>query len=293
MLDELVQREVIAAAVLARAEQLGGFVPVTELADFVLPDGSRRRLIDPGGGGIWNPRDLAATLSVVTSPDGPYADRELEGGLFQYSYQRGPDGGKNLKLRAAREQGLPVLRLHKARPGFYVPIYPVYVVDDNPIAREFTLSLDEVLRVIPGGSVSAIEKAYAERLVRQRVHQPAFRARVLLAYRSRCAVCTLKHPDLLDAAHIIEDRFEGGLPEVSNGLSLCKLHHAAYDRLLVGISPDYAVHINADLLQEVNGPMLQYGLQAMHGRTLDVPESRRDKPDRERLATRFDRFLAG
>lgn len=103
----------------------------------------------------------------------------------------------------------------------------------------------------------------------------------------------MKHPDLLDAAHIIQDRLTEGIADVSNGLSLCKLHHAAYDRLLVGISPDYAVHINADLLQEVNGPMLRYGLQEMHGHALDVPASPRDRPDRDRLAIMFDRFLAG
>ncbi len=291
--EELLKREVIAAAVRKRAEALSGAVELKELADFPLPDGSTRRLIDPGGGGIWNPTDFSATLSITTSPDGPYADRELAGGLYVYSYQRGPEGGKNTKMRRAYERKLPILRLHKVRPNFYVPIYPVYVVDDNPIAREFTLSLDEAIRVIPGGMVSVIEKAYVERLIRQRVHQPAFRAQVLLAYDSQCAICTLKHPDLLDAAHIIEDRDEAGLPEVTNGISLCKIHHAAFDRLLVGISPQYEVHVNNKLLQEVNGPMLRHGLQEMHGRTLTVPKSRRELPDRTALGDRFQRFLAG
>lgn len=290
--DELLRREVIAAAVLGRAEHLGGFIPLSELASFRVPGVARLRLIDPGGGGIWNPRDFVGTLSIVTSPDGPYADREVEGGLYQYSYQKGPEGGKNLKLHAAMVRGLPLIRFHKARPGYYVPIYPVYVIDDNPIAREFTLTLDEILRVVPSGTMSPIERAYAERVVRQRVHQPAFRARVLLAYRSQCAVCTLKHPDLLDAAHITEDREDAGMPEVSNGLSLCKIHHAAFDRLLVGISPDYVVHVNDELLHEVNGPMLRYGLQEMHQHPLTVPIARRERPDRDRLAARFERFLA-
>ncbi|GAA2160574.1 HNH endonuclease [Pedococcus bigeumensis] len=287
------RREVIAAAVQRRADDLGGYLPWTELTAFPLPDGTRVRLVDPGRGGIWNPKDLVATLSILTSPDGPYADREAAG-FLTYSYQSGPDGGKNLKLRAAMEHGLPVLRFDKIAKATYQLVYPVFVVGDNPIAREFTLTLDEVLRALPTSQpLSPIEKAYAQRLVNQRVHQPAFRARVMLAYEGTCAVCTLKHPELLDAAHIIEDGAEGGDPVVTNGLSLCKIHHAAYDRLLLGITSDYEVRINQRLLDEIDGPMLRHGLQEMHGRALTLPRHRADHPDSARLESRYAAFLAG
>ncbi|KRF25353.1 HNH endonuclease [Phycicoccus sp. Soil803] len=290
--EERLRREVIAAAVQRRADDLGGYLPWTELTDFPLPDGTSVRLVDPGRGGIWNPKDLVATLSILTSPDGPYADRETDG-FLTYSYQSGPDGGKNLKLRAAMEHRLPVLRFDKIAKATYQLIYPVFVVGDNPIAREFTLTLDEVLRALPSSQpLSPIEKAYAQRLVSQRVHQPAFRARVMLAYEGTCAVCTLKHPELLDAAHIIEDGNEGGDPVVTNGLSLCKIHHAAYDRSLLGITPDYEVRINQRLLNEIDGPMLRHGLQEMHGRALTLPRVEADRPDPGRLSTRFNAFIA-
>ena len=289
---EQLRRELLAAAVQRLADANGGYVLWEQLTAVPLPDGTNLRVVDPGKGGIWNPRDFAATVSIITSPDGPYPDRE-ENGLLQYHYQRGPEGGKNLKLRRALELGLPVLRLKKEAKGVYVPIFPVYVVGDNPVAREFTLSLDEHLRIIEGGAeLSPVERAYATRLVEQRVHQPAFRARVMLAYDGTCCVCTLKHPELLDAAHIIEDAADQGDPVVPNGLSLCKIHHAAYDRELLGISPDYRVHINVELLEEVDGPMLKHGLQEMHGRPLLVPPRKRDRPDRERLDVRFLRFLS-
>ena len=288
---ELLRREVIAAALRVRAEERGGAIPLSELADFELPDGSRQRLFDPGKGGIWNPKDFVATLAIVTSPDGPYADRE-SGGLLTYSYQKGPEGGKNLKLRRALELNLPVIRFNKIAKNYCVPIYTVYVVGDNPIAREFTLTVDEAIRAVPGAEMSPIEKLYAARIVQQRVHQPAFRARIMLAYECQCAVCNLKHVELLDAAHIVEDSDEHGAPEVTNGLSLCKIHHAAYDRKFLGISPDYVVHVNKPLLEEVDGPMLKHGLQEMNGRTLTLPAQRRDRPDRARLESRFDAFLA-
>ena len=292
--QEYLRREIIAAALIKRAEATGGYVRWLDLAEFALPDGTVERLVDPGRGGIWNPRGYAATLTIVTSPDGPYPDREIDGGLLQYSYQKGPEGGKNLKLRAAMELGLPVIRLNKIGPNAYNPIYPVFVVGDNPIVREFTLTVDEVLRSVPvGHELSPIEKAYAARIVQQRVHQPAFRAQVMLAYDGRCTVCSLKHPELLDAAHIIEDGQPGGDPVVTNGLSLCKIHHAAYDRQLMGISPEYIVEINTDLLNEVDGPMLRHGLQEMHGRPLMTPTRRQDQPDPDRLEQRYSRFLAG
>lgn len=291
---ERLLREVIAAALRMRGDSLGGYVPLEELAAFPLPDGSHMRLIDPGGGGIWNPQAFRATLSITTSPTGPYPDREIEGGLLQYSYQKGPEGGKNLKMRLAHELGLPLIRFNKIAVGVYQPIFPVYVVDDNPIVREFTLTVDDVLRSVPTGHVpSPVERAYAERIVRQRVHQPAFRARIMFAYERTCCVCMLRRVELLDAAHIIEDVQEGGDPVVPNGLSLCKIHHAAFDRNLLGISPAYVVKINADLLDEVDGPMLLHGLQEMHNRKLTVPVARSERPDPSRLESRFASFLAG
>ena len=79
---------------------------------------------------------------------------------------------------------------------------------------------------------------------------------------------------------------------MSNGLSLCKIHHAAFDRNLLGVSPDYVVHIDHRLLDEIDGPMLRHGLQEMHGTSLTLPERRGDRPDRDRLKERFTRFQA-
>ncbi|WP_421732959.1 HNH endonuclease [Cellulomonas sp.] len=59
---------------------------------------------------------------------------------------------------------------------------------------------------------------------------------MLLAYETRCAICQLGHGSLLDAAHIVPDGEELGLPTTSNGLSLCKIHHAAYDQNMLGVA---------------------------------------------------------
>ncbi len=186
---------------------------------------------------------------------------------------------------------MPLILFRKEQPNFYTPIAPVYVVDDVPEGRAFLIALDESFRYM--GDVRHLgedQRRYALRLAKQRLHQPAFRTRVLLAYATQCAVCQLKHGSLLDAAHIAPDGSEHGVPTTPNGLALCKIHHAAFDQNMLGISPDYVVHIDRELLQEVDGPMLKHGLQEMHGRTLTLPRRVQDCPDRALLDARWLSF---
>ena len=126
---------------------------------------------------------------------------------------------------------------------------------------------------------------------RYRLHQPKFASLVIIPYENSCSVCHLRHRELLDAAHIIPDVEAEGSAVVNNGLALCKIHHAAYDANLLGITPDCTVQIHQGLLDEIDGPMLRHGLQDHHGRPLmKVPGRRGDRPDPERLAERFRRF---
>jgi putative restriction endonuclease len=137
---------------------------------------------------------------------------------------------------------------------------------------------------------TAPERRYTRRLTLQRLHQVLFRPVVLRAYNSSCAICGLTQVKLLDAAHILPDRHPNGEPVVSNGLALCKLHHAAYDADMLGIRPDYTVEVRADILAETGGPMLLHGLQEMHGIKITLPRSRYDRPDRHRLEERYAEF---
>jgi len=97
---------------------------------------------------------------------------------------------------------------------------------------------------------------------------------------------------LPDAAHILPDRDERGHPEVPNGLSLCKIHHGAYDTEILGVDPDYKVHIRSDVLAEEDGPMLLHGLQELHGSRIVLPKAELLRPNRDYLAERFGCFQA-
>jgi putative restriction endonuclease len=84
---------------------------------------------------------------------------------------------------------------------------------------------------------------------------------------------------------------DGGQPVVSNGLAMCKIHHAAFDRGILGIRPDYVVQVRADVLLEVDGPMLRHGIQDVHGWNLELPKRTADRPSADALAGRFETFL--
>jgi putative restriction endonuclease len=293
-------REAAIRFVDAVLEANGGEVTRHQLQQFIY-GGEQIKLLDTGRG-IRNPRQLAATLTIMTSARSRYDDTPGVEGLLRYAIRDGELGeGDNRKLRAAYELELPLIWFHAVRDGVFVPVMPVYLVEELPATKQYVVALGEDQRLMAprllAASDSPAEQAleqrlYVQRMTRQRLHQPAFRARVMHAYATRCAVCSLRHGTLLDAAHIVEDGAPKGDPITANGLALCKIHHAAYDQDILGIRPDRVVHINGDALVEVDGPMLRHGLQEFHGQRLRVVPSRTaDQPDPERLAIRFEKFL--
>lgn len=95
---------------------------------------------------------------------------------------------------------------------------------------------------------------------------------------------------LLDAAHIVADKDERvGQPIVPNGIPLSKIHHAAFDAHLIGIDPDYRIHIAGRLLGLRDGPVLE-ALKGLNGERIHFPNREKDWRDRDRLALRFERF---
>ena len=262
-----------------------------EFADFTF-DGTPFRLI-PTQSGIWKPAALSAALTIVSNENSPYADGVGSDGLQRYNW-RGLDAqhADNRALRAAMEAQVPLVWLFGVGQAYYQPVFPVYLLREEPEEHRFVVVPEALREVAPYASpVEAELRRYLLRETRYRVHQPRFRATVLRAYRQRCAVCNLGHAQLLDAAHIVADRAEDGLPVVSNGLALCKIHHAAYDAHILGINPGLVVEIRTDILTEVDGPMLRYGLQGRHGQPLmALPRRRTERPDQARLAVAYEAF---
>jgi len=249
-----------------------------------------------GAKGIWKPKVLDEyPISITSVEQSIYSDKIVSEDEIEYSY-RGieishPD---NVGLRKALRDKIPLIYLHQLSKGFYYVAWPFLVVQDKPEELKFIISADSADAIYeastnPSEPDLVYRRKYQTRQVLSRLHQKSFREQVLNAYRSNCAICKLQHRSLLDAAHIIPDS-QGGLPEVQNGLSLCKIHHAAYDQNIIGINPDYIINVREDILEEIDGPMLKYGLQETNNQRLILPRKRNLYPNRDYLAQRFDNF---
>ena len=291
------------AALRSLREREGGVVTNKGLDEGFTFGGERVAFRNPQMG-IWRPRQLAATsgaaLTVVTvqpraGRPRPYDDQVAsDEDYFVYRYQgEDPAYWTNEAVRNAFRLQRPLIYLYGITPGVYDPIFPCYVTADAPSELAFHLTPDlESLRPLPALAPPQLEvqRAYAMRAVKTRLHQRRFRELVVGAYDCRCSVCTLRHWELLDAAHIVPDREERGFAEIPNGLALCRIHHAAFDANILGVDADKRVHIRNDVLAEQDGPMLKHGLQEMHGRLLVVPRDSRLQPRRDYLEERFERF---
>lgn len=214
---------------------------------------------------------------------------------FLYAYRAGAiDQPDNRALRAAHELQVPLVYFIGTRPGWYKPVFRVYVSADDPMARMVMVTPGDWRGPIderePVPLEDPLERRYAVRHTRVRLHQARFRGRVVPAYSSQCAICRLKELRLLDAAHIVGDVEDAGEPTVTNGLSLCAIHHRAFDQNLVGVSADFVVHVSKRLREDEDGPMLEL-LKGFHHAPLLVPPRVAERPDRERLAERFTQFV--
>lgn len=245
---------------------------------------------------------LPAALTIRTAyaarpEDRPYEDVEGPDGYFRYKWQgTDPDAYDNVALRSSMTEGRPLAWFVGVASGRYTAVYPIWLVHEEPEQRQFAIAFDAITRDewslgerFEHPADLALRRQYAQSVVKRRLHQPVFRQRVLLAYRSQCALCRLRHPELLDAAHIKEDS-DGGLPVVPNGVSMCAIHHRAFDKGVIGIRPDYKVEVRADVLNEKDGPTLKHAIQEVHGSRIQLPRSRNAWPNLDLIEERFERF---
>jgi putative restriction endonuclease len=253
--------------------------------------------------GIFKPKAMTGLLSLKTVVPKPNRDvwyhdqtagTPAQGDTFSYAFSgHDPISRRNQLLRDAMERQLPVIYLSGVAPAAYEPIIPSYVTAWIPDELRCDISFALPEKLVATTAPSVIERRYAMRVVRARLHQATFRERVLDAYGRRCALSNLPEARLIDAAHIVPDVDEDfGQADVRNGVCMSKLHHAAFDAGLIGIDPDMRIHVAQKLLDTSDGPLLEQGLKALQGRQLRPPEQAWARPDPERLARRFAEFSA-
>ena len=287
-----------------RLSELHDHLTAKELRPGFIFEGKRIPLMNPQRG-IFKPRQMRYLLSIKTVLPRPGArvwyDDQLEvhrqiyegDEAVEYAFMgQDPEAADNLWLRKALENQIPVIYFLGVAPGCYQAMIPTYIGgwDGNALKAKIIFGIAEQNEL--AAPQNAVERRYALRVVQQRLHQDSFREAVITAYNGRCTISGLPEQRLLDAAHIISDKNERlGQPVVPNGLALSKIHHAAFDRHLIGIDPDYRLHVAGRLLDQHDGPLLE-ALKQLNGKMLHLPVRAKDYPDRDRLARRFERFRA-
>jgi putative restriction endonuclease len=205
---------------------------------------------------------------------------------------RDPNAADNRWLREAMENRVPIIYFLGVAPGYYQACLPTFVTGWDARTLKARIAFGMAREDDVEFPENAADRRYALRDVKHRLHQSSFREAVIAAYDGRCALSGLPEPILLDAAHIIADKDElYGQPIVPNGIPLSKIHHAAFDAHLIGIDPDFRIHVSEKLLTKRDGQLLE-ALKRLDKGLLHLPARPKDRPDRERIAIRYEKFKA-
>ena len=266
-IDDRIIRSAVFALLAVLAESYGEVLPWSVLKQGVSVGNRVVQIIGPQG--IFTPAGLDTPISISTAPEKPgherpYDDEVGDDGMLRYRYRgTDPNHRDNAGLRRAFREATPLVYFHGLAKGLYLAFWPVFIHADDPASLTFTVAFEDpqVLRSdLSPMVVDEARRSYTSRLARMRLHQAEFRHRVITAYATTCAVCRLRHWELLDAAHILPDVHPLWAPIVPNGIALCKIHHAAFDSNILGIRPDHVVEIRADILLEIEPVLMQRDL---------------------------------
>ncbi|WP_038097399.1 HNH endonuclease [Thioalkalivibrio sp. HK1] len=263
--------------------------------------GQRMTIVHPQMG-IHKPARMRFLLSIKTvfpRPGGRvwYDDQqdirkrvfESEESLDYAFMSRDPKRAQNRHLRAAMENEIRIIYFLGVAPGRYQVLMPSYITawdaDGFKAGISFGLPDQEIL---PAPNLS--QRRYALSLYKRRLHDTWFKMAVSQAYDHRCAISRLRDAKLVEVARILPIRTDRIAHfEVRDGLLLSRMHHAAFEEDLIGIDADYRLHLSERLSGYDHAPMLD-SLVGLQGTKISLPERMQDRPHRDRLAMRFERF---
>lgn len=243
--------------------------------------------------GIFRPKRLAgAALSIKTTVprDGRVAryDDLASDEAFVYRFQGDdPDAHDNVALEHAWTDRAPMIYLYGVAPGQYLALSPVFVTAFDRVSKCCEVVVGEL--ALDGRALEQTDVFRRKTNASKRTWEHAIlRFRTLDAWQSRCAVCELTNPSLLDASLVWPEAARPGVPDEGNALPLCVLHQGVYDRDLLGVDPGGTIVLADSLLRATDGGVvLDQALKPFHGRPVRWPTQR---PRDEYLLHRFERF---
>jgi putative restriction endonuclease len=225
----------------------------------------------------WN--DRTPYILLFSRRHGPYSDK-IEGNIFYYD---GEGKDKDQCLTAANKALIESNKTGRIIFGFrqgseggkwrYLGILNVfdvnYVQKNQYKVYEFKLRIEDIevpeiyspeLKSIIDASnkenPNLTEDNVRELITTRKVRDSVFRKKIKELYDNTCAVCkkmrfTSSHYPEVEAAHIFPKE-KNGSDDLRNGISLCKLHHWAFDGGLFSINDDYSIVVKEDIKKDSN-----------------------------------------
>ncbi len=126
--------------------------------------------------------------------------------------------------------------------------------------------------------------------VKQRVNQRFFRDIIMSTYDFRCCISGIQNTELLEACHILswrENTTNRCNPE--NGLCMNVLFHKAYDKYLIGITPDYDIVVSDEMFEETTEENFRKYLKSINGKKIISPK--RFAPNKFFLDLHYQKYL--
>lgn len=300
------EREIIAAAFnhISQLELIyGDAVPSVELSKGFSFNGETIQLRSSANG-IFKPKQFdKVALSITTTVPKTggrniYQDSENDDGSYHYAFEESDTGEyRNQYLINNYETDTPFIYFKAVASAVYQCIWPCFVDSVDHEKRFIKVIVGEKPKIIGGVTPSNLQKPkeiqarYYVSESKARGHQAEFREEVLKAYSRKCAISGLPEDKLLQAAHIIPDAELMGAQNVTNGIALNYLHHKAYDSFLIGIDPEYIVHVSEKLAVLKDGPLLEYGLLKFDGKPIRLPRAIADRPNQDYLNRKYELYL--
>lgn len=276
--------------------------------DVFASDDENFSLIHPRRG-RHKPARMSHLLSLLSQHSGatkyetkvPKIPAQEESASFYYQLVkgRGPDYPDNRYMREAYEWGVPILLFLEPHPRspsrslrFFPTLARIVSWEPEPSKHRAKVRYSRIDISVEDLDLAnnTLGRRYGRAERKQRLHQEEFRKALISAYQERCSMSGLSGPELLEAAHITPD-YQGGQPKTSNGLLLSKIHHAAFDAHLIGITPDYRVKVSKRLLEEDSRKSdLLALLKKINGERIRLPQRREDYPSQDALKERYEIF---
>jgi putative restriction endonuclease len=191
------------------------------------------------------------------------------------------------------ERQCPLIWFWGIASDIYLPIYPIYLIEEEPHLRQFVVGIDQQsskFRALLLTQDPILLREYAAQVTKERFHDPIFREKVLFAYSFICAVCDAQSAYPLEVAQIVPNSEEGQM-DITNSIAMCKVHHAAYDMDILGIDTENRIAYRNDVRSETWDSLLKRSLGFSEGRQIKLPTSRSARPSPEFLELRWGKFV--